>query len=111
MSLPPFLSAKLFGLKVGAWLLIVLALALLVWGAVEVLDNKDKRMVETATKAGASEAVAEGQRQVIDDVRKANDAEERVNNSSNSERYARCLRNATPSTRPNCERFNPVPDR
>lgn len=108
---PAIFTKQLLGLKVGAWLLIAAGVALLVWGAVQVLDNKDKRMVEAAEDAGASNAVAEGQRQVIEEVKRANEADRRINNSSNAERYARCLRNSTPASRANCERFNPVPDR
>ena len=92
------------------WLIIgaVTLLVSAVTAVVLIADNRDKRMIETAEQGGATKAVVEGQDRILQQVERANDAESEVDRSDDAARYERCLRNATPATRANCQRF--VPD-
>ena len=104
------LKSGLFGLKNWIWIAAVSVLVGAAFVVIEIADNRDKRMIETASEAGANEAVVEGQRDILSQVERANNAEQEINRSGDADRYARCLRNASPDTRANCERFRPVPD-
>lgn len=89
----------------------ILGLALVGAGMFVVISkNRDNKLVETAKDSGAAEAVVAGQANIIDQVEKANEAEQEVRTGGDADRHARCLRNSTPDTRANCERFRPVPD-
>lgn len=93
-----------------AFLALVAIATVLAAAMIVIAKNRDNRLVETGREAGASGAVAEGQRDILDQVERANDAENEIVRSGDAGRYERCLRNATDATRPNCERFRPLPD-
>lgn len=98
----PFTAKIWFGL---------LSLALIVAGtAVVIAKNRDTKLVDTGREAGTAGAVAEGQKSILDQVGKANEAEDQVRRSGGAERYERCLRYATADTRANCDALRPVPD-
>lgn len=104
------LNTALGPLKVKFWLGIVAALGVLAFAAIKIADNRDKRMIETAQESGANEAVVEGQRDILNQVERANNAEQEINRGGDTAHFDRCLRNATADTRANCERFRSVPD-
>lgn len=104
------LNSALGPFKVKIWLAILAALGMIAWAVIEIADNRDKRMIETARDSGANEALVEGQRDILDQVERANNAEQEIHRSGDADRYARCLRNASSDTRSNCERFRPVSD-
>lgn len=102
-----WLATKALGLARGWWLLgAALALAALAWwlSAAEKADDKANREI------GAQGAVISGQRTTLDQVGKANEAEDKVRRGGDTERYERCLRYATADTRANCDALRPVPD-
>jgi hypothetical protein len=92
------------------WLAILTALALAAWAVVQIADNSDRRKIEVAKEAGAAGAVIGGQRDILDQVERANNAEQEIHRGGDADRHERCLRIATDATRANCERFRPVPD-
>lgn len=95
--------------KVFLW---ALGLALILGGTLVVISkNRDAKLVDTGREAGSAATVATGQAAILEQVERANDAEEEVARGGDAARYDRCLRNATADTRANCERFRPVPDR
>ena len=104
------LNTGLGPFKVKIWLAILAALAMVAFVIIEIADNRDKRMIETAEESGASKGLAESQGNILDQVEKANDAEKDLNRGGDADRYARCLQDATAATRGNCERFRPVSD-
>ena len=77
---------------------------------ITIADNRDKRLIETAQEGGETKAVVEGQRDILNQVERANNAEQEIQRSGDVARYDRCLLNATDDTRANCERFRPVSD-
>lgn len=104
------LNTALGPLKVKFWLGIVAALGVLAFAAIKIADNRDKRMIETAQESGASSAVVEGQRDVLEQVERAQNADNEINSGDRTARYERCLRNSSEASRANCERFRPVSD-
>lgn len=90
----------------------LLGLVLIAAGTfVVIVKNRDARLVETAKDSGAAEAVVIGQRDILGQVERANNAEQEVHRGGDAARFDRCVRNSTPDTRANCDRFRPVPDR
>lgn len=78
--------------------------------AVVIAKNRDAKLVDTGREAGSAGAVAEGRKIILDQVGKANEAEDQVRRGGDAERYQRCLRYATPDTRANCDALRPMPD-
>ncbi len=106
-----FLAAKGFlGLKNGIWLVILAAIAAVAFTVIAIADNAVEDTLKTAKDSGAAEAAVAGQRDILSQVERANNAEQEIIRSGDDARYARCLRNATPSTIGNCERFRTMPD-
>ncbi|OYX62517.1 MAG: hypothetical protein B7Y88_14225 [Sphingomonadales bacterium 32-64-17] len=108
-----FLTAKsLFGFtRWVVWLAGAAVLAGLAWIVVEVIDNTFEDVIETAERAGATEAVVAGQATTLEQVGAAHEAGNEVRNDRGNARYDQCLLDATDDTRANCERFakQPVP--
>ena len=105
--------AKFFAsLTPKGWLIIAFVTLVIsaVTAVVLISDNRDKRMIETAQESGETKAVVEGQRDILNQVERANNAEQEIQRSGDAARYDRCLLDATDDTRANCERFRPVPD-
>ena len=98
------------GIRNYIWIGALLLIASAITTVVLIADNRDKRLVETGREAGASSAVIEGQRDVLGQVERANNATAEIRSSDNAARHERCLRNSTPATRANCKRFAPLPD-
>lgn len=97
-----------FTSKLFLW---ALGLALIVGGTLVVMSkNRDAKLVDTGREAGASGAVVEGQRDILNQVERANDAEQEVAASGDAAAFDRCVRNSTPRSRASCDRFRPVPD-
>lgn len=102
------LLESVLGSKLLPW---AIGLALVVAGTLIVIaKNRDNKLVQTGRDAGAASAVVEGQRDILKQVERANNAEQEVHRSGDAARFDRCVRNATPDTRANCERFRPLPD-
>ena len=100
----------LLGIK-NKWWILGLALILAISATViTIADNRDKRLIETAQEGGETKAVVEGQRDILNQAERANNAEQEIQRSGDVARYDRCLLNATDDTRANCERFRPVSD-
>jgi hypothetical protein len=103
-------GASFAGVRNYVWLGVLVLIGALTAMIITIADNRDKRLIETAETAGASEAIIAGQTGVLNQVKEANDAEQEINRGDDAARFARCLRNATADTRANCDRFRPVPD-
>lgn len=103
-------GALIGGVRNWVWLAIATIIGAIVCTVIQIADNRDERMIETAKEGGASEAVVEGQRDILTQVERANNAEQEIHRSGDAARYDRCLRNATADTRANCERFRPMPN-
>lgn len=110
MNIARLLDTALGPFKVKVWLAILAGMAMLAGVVITIADNRDKRMVETAKDSGAAEAVILGQQDTFEQLERANDAEDQIVRGGDVARYERCLRNASPDTRANCARFQPVPD-
>lgn len=90
----------------------ILGIALIIGATFVVMSkNRDAKLVETGREAGTAGAVATGQAAILKQVERANNAEQEITRGGDAARYDRCLRNATPDTSANCERFRPVSDR
>jgi len=96
--------------KVKIWLAILAAMMLAAGVVVKVIDNRDERLIDTAKDAGSAGAVIEGQKDTLDQVERANNADREIDRGGDAARYERCLRNATAESRANCDRFAPLPD-
>ncbi len=97
-----------FTSKIGMSLL---ALALVIAGTIIVINkNRDTALVDGGREAGKAQAESAGQKSILDQVGKANEAEDKVRRGGDAERYERCLRYATVDTRANCDALRPVPD-
>lgn len=97
-------TKTLFGLARGAWVGIAAAalIAAALWlNAREAADDRQNREI------GAQSAVIAGQRQTLDQLGDANDAEAnlRAGGERSADRYNECLRNSR--NKPACERYNP----
>jgi hypothetical protein len=89
----------------------LLGLALIIGGTVVVISkNRDEKLVDTGREAGAATAVVAGQADVLNQVERANDAEQEIAAAAESAAFDRCVRNSTPRSRASCDRFRPVPD-
>ena len=108
--MPEILNTVIGPFTAKIWLAILTALALAAWAVVEIADNSDKRKIDVAKEAGAADAVIGGQRDILTQIERANNAEQEVGRSDAVTRYERCLRIATDATRPSCERFRPLSD-
>ena len=100
----------LLGLRRWHWLLAIGALVAAAFVVVEIADNAVEDTLDTAADKGRAEAVAEGQRGVLEQVERAGNAETEIARGGDVGRYDRCLLNASEDTRANCERFRPLPD-
>lgn len=90
----------------------LLGLALIVGGTLVVISkNRDAKLVDTGREAGGNAAVVEGQRDILSQVERANNAEQEITRGGDAAAYDRCLRYATADSRAGCERFRPVLDR
>lgn len=89
------------------WLVIGAAvlLASAVTAVVLIADNRDKRMIETASDAGAAEAVAEGHQTTLQQTGDANEAGNQVRDDRGNARYDECLRSVAETHRSFCERY------
>ncbi len=97
-------------LKAKVWLGILSVVLIIAGTIVVIAKNRDEKLVETGREAGTAGAVAEGQKSILDQVGKANEAEDKVRRGGDAEHYERCLRYATADTRANCDALRPVPD-
>lgn len=101
-------GALIGGVRNWVWLAVLAIIAAIAFVVIEIADNRDKRMVETAQESGSSSAVIAGQNQTLDQLGEANDAEQEIRNAGerSAARYDDCLRN---SRRPAaCERYRPI---
>ncbi|QIG80004.1 hypothetical protein [Stakelama tenebrarum] len=102
-----WLAAKgALGLARGAWIAIVAAL---IAAAVLIAAAWFDSALDRAADAGATEAARAGGQKTLEQLGKANDAEDdlRRGGERSAERYAECMRWArTPA---NCERYRPDP--
>ena len=84
-------------------------LALIAAGAWIVINReRDERLVDSGREAGAATVVIEGQKQTLDQSRKANEARNDIRNDRDNARYDECLRSASAATRDNCVIFQQV---
>lgn len=104
------LNTALGPLKLKGWLIALAVLGMLAGVIITIASNRDERMIETAKDSGAAAAVITGQHSTLEQVERANDAQDEIARSGDAARYERCLRNASPASRDNCIRFKPVPD-
>jgi hypothetical protein len=103
-----FLTARLFGLAKGWWLLIAVAAAALgLW-----LTHREEADDRHNQEIGASAAVEAGHRTTLRQNKEANDAGNQVRDNGGDAVFDECVRSATAETRVNCQRFRkqPVPD-
>jgi hypothetical protein len=103
------LNTVFLGAKVKIWAMAFAALAIIVAAVIKISNDRDDKLINTATTAGGSAAVIEGQNAVIEQVGKANDAEKKITRDNADGVYDRCLLNSTEASRPNCQRFRVTP--
>lgn len=101
----PFTPPKWAVWALGAVVAIVLLAAL--WLTITSREEADDTRNIERGKVEQREA---GQKAVLDQVEKANEAEAAINRGGDAEQYARCMRYAEPDTRANCDALRPVPD-
>jgi len=83
-------------------------IALLVAGvtaAVLIADNAVEDTLNTAEKAGEAKAVSQGYETTLDQLEKANEAENAVRLDRDNARYTACLRDVAPGYAASCERY------
>ena len=103
-------GALIGGVRNWVWLAGLAIIAAFAFMVIEIADNRDKRMIQTAEESGASASVIEGQNQTLDQLGDANNAEQEIRNAGerSAARYDDCMRN---SRRPaGCERYRPQPE-
>lgn len=100
----------LLGIKNKWWMLGIALILAASATVIAIADNAVEDFRDTAKDAGAATAVVAGQRDILNQVERANNAEQEISRSGDAARFDRCLRIATPDTRANCERFRPVSD-
>ena len=108
--IPRVLGKTFAGLEVKIWLAIAVFLAGVAFVVIQVADNAVEDTLDTAKDAGAAAAVIEGQRDVLTQVERAEDAEDEIRRSGDATAYERCMRYATSDTRANCEPLRPLLD-
>ena len=85
--------------------------ALLIAGvtaAVLISENRDDRLIDTAQRGGAADAVITGQNTTLDQLGDANDAEQKIRTGGerSAARFDDCLRNNRREGA--CERYRPI---
>lgn len=97
------------------WIFLALALAAIVAGVAMFNHRVDKTLetvTTTAREAGASTAIAAGQKVTLDQVGAANEASIDYRSDAGLGRYCECLRDSAEGTAGNCVRYlrnKPVP--
>ncbi|PZT91695.1 MAG: hypothetical protein DI637_01485 [Citromicrobium sp.] len=74
----------------------VATIAAIVFTVIQIADNRDGRMIETARTSGAAKAVIPGQTTTLDQLGDAHDAEQdlRAGGEHSDARFAECLENS-----------------
>ena len=102
-------GALIGGVRNYVWLGLLAFLAMLCASFIIIVDNRDKRMIETARETGAATTIIESQNAGFEQIERVKDADRKIDAGDLRERYERCLRNNEPATRANCQRFSAVP--
>ncbi|GEM_PF-3411168 len=97
------LNSALGPFKVKIWLAILAALGMLAWVAIEIADNRDKRLIETAQENGATKAESAGKSTTLKQNKDANDAEDEIRRGGDAA-VAGCMSDARGDSS-GCERF------
>lgn len=98
-------GALLGGIRNWVWLAALAAIGAVAFVIIQIADNRDKRMIETASEAGASGAVIEGQNTTLQQTGDANEAGNEVRDDRGNARYDECLRSVAETHRGFCERY------
>ena len=107
------ITSTVFGTLKGKIAMGLLAFGLIAAGiAIKIASDRDQKMINTAASAGASAAVAAGQKTTLKQNKDASDASNQIRNDVGDAVYNQCLRSATSATRTNCEslRNQPLPN-
>lgn len=101
------LAAGARGIARWVWIALIAAAMAAAFVIVAIAKNRDAALIETATDAGAAEAVIAGHETTFEQLEDADDAEQDLRSSGerNAARYDDCLRNSRTG---NCERFRPL---
>jgi hypothetical protein len=108
--LTKIIEGSFAGISSKVWLIAFAVLSMVAGVIIKVASDRDDKLISSASNAGASSAVIAGQNDVIEQVEKANAAEQEMRNSGDAGMYARCMQNSSASSRSNCDRFRPVSD-
>ena len=105
-------GALIGGIRNWVWLAALAIIAAIAFVVIEIADNRDKRMIQTAEESGAVQAQSEGKSTTLQQNKDAADAGNQVRDNRGNAMFDECVRSATPATRANCAAFRnePVPD-
>tara|TARA_B100002049_G_scaffold107410_1_gene79211 strand:+ start:96 stop:431 length:336 start_codon:yes stop_codon:yes gene_type:complete len=101
-------GALIGGVRNWVWLAGLAIIAAIAFVVIEIADNRDKRMVETAQESGATGAIVDGQNQTLDQIGKANEGRNEITGGRSAADYEQCLLDSAPGYESSCERFKPL---
>lgn len=99
-----WLTGSLFGIAKWVWIVGISALIGLIILLANIYFDKT---IKNAEEKGAIQAENKGHEITLDQVRKANEASEKVRSPGDPTRYLICLRDSAPGYESNCERYKP----
>ena len=99
------LGVSLGPLKVKVWLAILAIVAGMAFVIVRIADNAFEDTLDTAADRGRAEAEVEGHETTLEQLERANDAEDDIRFDRDNARYTACLRDVAPGYEASCERY------